>query len=304
MIAPAGGADRFPRPDWDAVYARIDPIEDDTAQFAAWVEAGRDWLKGIAAAVGDGFALHETRNFLILSNRTADQLGEISSVLERYRRDILEELEGLAQSDPRERLAVLWLEDDGMYYEYVSHFYPESGEFAMSSGMFITQGFPHFVFPHYDNFGSLEHIVAHELTHALLRHLPLPLWTNEGIATTLEDKLAGAWHSRFDPQILHRHQQYWNERSIQQFWSGESFQLPDEGNELSYALAQLLVVNLGHDFPRFRQFASAAQAADAGQEAARAAFGIGLGELLARWLGAGRWAPDPASWPAVHNQPE
>jgi len=68
-------------------------------------------------------------------------------------------------------------------------FYPEEGEFDLSSGMYINEGYGHFVFPAQDiNFA--EPIAVHELTHVCVVHLPIPLWLNEGMAVLMEDVLA------------------------------------------------------------------------------------------------------------------
>jgi len=165
------------------------------------------------------------------------------------------------------------------------------GEFALHGG-----GYPHFVFPHYDQFHDLERVMSHELTHALVSHLPLPLWLNEGIAVTMEEAIAGGMHARRTVELLDQHPDFWNEETMQEFWSGASFSRPDEGNGLSYGLAHLLTANLAHDFDRFRGFALAAHAADAGESAAREHLGISLGHMVGALLGEGDWEPQPERW--------
>lgn len=297
--------DRFPRPNWNAIWSRIEPITDEAEQAALWARAGREWLEQVAGALGQDYSVQDVQGFLVVSNRSLADLKGIGSVLKNARARILAELDGVAANDPRFPLAVLWLEDEARYYEYVSHFYPESGEFAFSGGMFLRVGYPHFVFPHYDEDWQLERVVAHELTHALVRHLPLPLWLNEGMAVTLEEMIAGVRHAAITEEKLAEHREYWTPELMQAFWSGESFSFSDEGNGLSYALGQLLVLNLGHDFPRFREFAIASDHADSGEAAAQRVFGVSLGDLIAGFLGDGDWAPDPDQWEAgVSSDPE
>jgi hypothetical protein len=288
--------DRFPRRDWAAIWRGIEPLAQETDRARLWAEAGRGWLSDLAGVLGPEYRVHDVNGFWLVSNRSPANLKGIGSHLKRARARIVAELDGIAVEDPACPLAILWLEDETRYYEYVSYFYPESGEFAFSGGMFLPGGYPHFVFPHYDEGWQLERVVSHELTHALVRHLPLPLWLNEGLAVTLEEMIAGVPHAAINEQTLAEHRAYWNPESIQKFWSGESFSQSDEGCGLSYALGQLLVLNLGHDFPRFREFAIGSDHEDSGEAAARQVFGIGLGDLIAGFLGEDDWTPRPEQW--------
>ena len=73
------------------------------------------------------------------------------------------------------------------------------------------------------------------MTHLALAHLSLPKWLDEGIAVNLERRLTGLRDSLYTPKELHeKHLEFWNEQSIQEFWSGTSFQRTDAGNLLSY----------------------------------------------------------------------
>jgi hypothetical protein len=60
-----------------------------------------------------------------------------------------------------------------------------------------------------------------------------------------QHKLTGVPPSIDTPPQMHAtHLQFWGESEIQQFWSGESFHRPDDGQMLSYDLARILVGNL------------------------------------------------------------
>jgi hypothetical protein len=68
---------------------------------------------------------------------------------------------------------------------------------------------------------------------------------------------------------------------------------------LSYDLARIIVEQLAKDWPRFEAFALAASHADGGDAAARAHFGVDLGEIARALLEqpeARGWAPNPSSW--------
>lgn len=294
--------DRFPRPAWPEIWQQLEELPSDSERRESWIAQGHRWLSDTAAVLGPDFGVHDLGSFWIVSNRPAGDLKHVGKVLEQARMTILADLEGVASDPELSRLAILWLEDEGQYYEYISHFYPESGEFGMSGGMFLSGGYPHFVFPHYDESWQLARVIAHELTHALVSHLPLPLWLNEGLAVTLEEMVVTGHPPHPAPDSLKEHVKFWDEERIQEFWSGESFTRSDEGHGLSYALGQLLTSNFGHDYQRFRQFALAANWNDAGEAAAQQVLGVSLGDVLASFLGNGNWAPQPERWKgATHS---
>jgi hypothetical protein len=289
--------DRFPRHDWAARWAALESLASDEAREQSWRQQGQQWLTEVVEALGTHVRLHDVGGFWIVSDRAPRELKDVGHLLQRARRRILSDLDGIASDPLFSQLAVLWLEDEQQYYEYIAHYYPEAGEFSVSGGMFLGGGYPHFVFPHYDVFHELEHVMSHELTHALLNHLPLPLWLNEGMAVTMEEAIAGPVHGGLTiPQVLDEHPDFWNATTIQEFWRGDSFSRPDEGNKLSYALAQLLTVNLGHEYGQFRRFVLASTPQDSGAAAVREAFGVELGDLVGAVFGEGDWSPHPERW--------
>jgi len=288
--------DRFPRRDWSARWEALESLASDEERALSWRQQGHHWLTEIVDVLGNGFRLHDVGGFWIVSDREPRIITRIGGLLQRARKQILSDLTGIAQDASYAQLAVLWLEDEQQYYDYIAHFYPESGEFAVSGGMFLGNGYPHFVFPHYEELSQLEHVLSHELTHALLNHLSLPLWLNEGMAVAMEENLAGPVRALTIPQLLFEYPDFWNPATIQEFWRGDSFTRPDEGNELSYALAQLLTVNLAHDYGRFREFVLASNAQAGGAAAAREQLGIDLGDLVGAVLGEGDWSPRPEAW--------
>jgi len=73
----------------------------------------------------------------------------------------------------------------------------------------------------------------------------------------------------------------------------------DEGNELSYDLARVLVSQFATDWDRFRQFALAADLADGAASSARQNLGIDLGAAACAVLEREpdpSWAPRPEAW--------
>jgi hypothetical protein len=96
-----------------------------------------------------------------------------------------------------------------------------------------------------------------------------------------------------------RHQKFWGPDEIQQFWSGKSFLRSDEGNELSYDLARIIVSQLGAAWDHFRPFVLSANANDGGASAAADHLGVQLGNVVSALLEqepSTQWEPNPATW--------
>lgn len=169
-------------------------------------------------------------------------------------------------------------------------FYPEDSKVGLSGGVYLNDGYGHFVFPAQDITFS-ESVAAHELTHACLFHLPIPLWLNEGLAMSMEDVVLNRNHFQMDRAIIAKHQTYWNEENIQTFWDGSSFANTDAGQALSYHLGQLLVRNISEDYAQFARFCKVAHVSDGGEKALLETFDISLGDLIEGLLGDGDWKP-------------
>jgi hypothetical protein len=206
-------------------------------------------------------------------------------------------LDRIAKEPRSGKLCVLIFEDQEQYYQYVSNYYPDEGEFSLSSGMFLQHGYGHFIFVQ-DYMSNIEPTIAHELTHCLLQHLRLPAWLNEGIAVKTEYRLCPpVGRPLYTPEEMRqKHLAYWNENTIQEFWSGKSWRRAGESNTLSYDLAVHFVSLGSRDFAAFAAFANAADLTDSGDAAARAHLGYPLAQLAAAVLGEGLWEPDPAKW--------
>ena len=187
------------------------------------------------------------------------------------------------------------------YYRYMQFFYPEEGEFALSSGVFLNSEYGHFAFPYVEMFEA-EATSAHELTHACLRHLPIPLWLNEGFAVTMEDEICGSVPLVMDNDRMSEHLAFWDSDTIQDFWSGASFGRPDQGSALSYELGRYCLRALSHDYDVFAAFTNTASFEDGGEAAALEHFGGSLGGLIHQFFGEGDWSPKPNTWAQTGNQ--
>ncbi|MBM0107365.1 hypothetical protein JM946_21715 [Steroidobacter sp. S1-65] len=288
--------EELPILDWQAA---VDWSARASNPASALIDCKRGWLLHLRDALGQGYDLRESAHAAVLSTGDERYAAAMLDFIERTRRRIAVTLEGVATFRDDDREILIIFDDPDSYYRYVSHAYPEDGEFAFSSGMFLHAGCPHFVTMR-DEHHTVERVITHEMTHASVAHLRIPLWLNEGLAVNAEDRLMGKQPKLFDPPDMRRkHLAFWSRDTIQEFWSGHSFGRPDDGCMLSYDLAQILVEILAGHWPQFRAFATAASYQDGGASAASEHMGIDLGESLAaifEQASADGWRPDPEKW--------
>lgn len=293
--------DGLPHVDWEQVHDWCDAFADPVHGGEAWLACERAWLLHLRDALGGNYRLVESGVALLLTcqdDRRADlTLAFIARTSQRVQRV----LGRIARVPEWGREILMLLEDTDSYYRYVSAFEPPGEDITASSGMFINHGCGHFVAVDRD-LGAVEPVIVHEMSHAMVAHLPLPAWVNEGMAVNAEQRLAGgAPDAPEQRELMGRHRAFWCPERIQGFWSGRAYLRPDEGSELSYDLGRILVEAMGSEWPRFEEFVLAARRDDAGAAAARRAFGIDLGTYVASILDADApeaWAPQPATWEA------
>jgi hypothetical protein len=290
----------FPIVEWDKARAWVDTVEPESRRLEAWTACERAWLLHFRDALGAQFRLDESEGAAIVSSLEPHQARTALDYMARTLRRIGAVLEGIVQTEVWGKDILIVFDDQEAYYRYVSHYYPDTGEFAFSGGMHINGGCAHFVTVKAD-LHQLEATIAHEMTHACLEHLPLPLWLNEGLAVNTERRLAGSQRLPLGAlERLHeRLRRFWSVLSIQDFWSGASFSRPGESNELSYELARILVEQLAKDWMPFAEFVRHADRADAGSAAALQYLGLDLGQAVTALVERETprsWSPDPAKW--------
>ncbi|BEP41750.1 hypothetical protein [Variovorax sp. V15] len=290
----------LPLLDWKAVDAWTGAIDDPGLRYKGKLLAQRAWLLHLRDALGPHFHLHESDKAFVLSSLEDVVAVATSAYVATTRTRIQRLLADIAHFEEHGKSILVVMDDDDAYYDYVSGYYPDSGEFAFSGGMFIDAGCPHFLVKRAD-LAAIEPVIAHEMTHSALSHLKLPRWLDEGLAVNTERKLAGAGVLPLGEreQLRRSHLKFWDEARIQEFWSGASFFRTDEGNQLSYELARILVEQMGQNWELFTRFASSAKREDGGAEAAREVYDMDLGAyaciLMEREPDA-QWTPDPQSW--------
>lgn len=289
----------LPTPDWKAVGSWVASISEPQAQAEAWAKAELAWLAHLQVALGEQYHLAQHEHALLLSPLEPRVATATVQFMTKTLSRISKVLDGVAKTPEWGSDILLVFEDEDTYYRYVSRYYPEDGEFAFSSGMHINFGCSHFA-TFQAELRVIEPVIAHEMTHACLGHLTIPAWLNEGLAVNTERRLSPPASQQYTPQQLHwMHQQFWNEETIQEFWSGKSFLRPDEGNLLSYELARILVDQFSRDWEAFKPFVQRAKLEDGGHEAASNLLGVDLGSTVVALFdlqATSSWAPDPTRW--------
>jgi hypothetical protein len=236
---------------------------------------------------------------MILSEAPMRVIKDACRSYEESLKRIIAGLEGVASDEGYGKHVVMMFASIEDYYGYITYFYPE-GEHPMSGGVCLSgEGYVHFAFPTTD-YSSYRTVLVHELTHGCLGHLPIPTWLNEALAMRMEQVICGSDIFHLDQEIYDKHTAHWNEETIQQFWTGESWELPGDSFELSYNLAQVIWRKIEADLaaPRAEilQFIMGSHLEDAGEAACQSSFALSLGDLVIDFLGEGAWAPEPTKW--------
>jgi hypothetical protein len=278
----------FSRPDWKAVHAFLQQHVTRDELGPAWNYVVYKWLEELSGDWGGGCRIRSSEHFYYLSDLDATT----TRVLLNYAESTVGAIRGFlgraAWSGYHGRHVLLLFSDPDDYFAYISYYHGE-GSHMLSGGIFIRRGYAHIALPYGDTL-TAQHVLAHELAHNLLCHLPIPLWLNEGLAVVIERQMTRRSFV-MSLELAERHRNYWNESNIQLFWSGKTFDEPGDGSELSYNLGEILVTLLAEKGTAFAEFVEAADWHDAGQDAAVKILGQGLEEVLAGFLGPDDWRP-------------
>src|SRR5262245_2537367 len=237
----------FPVPDWEAVGKWMEGVPEQE-RSAACGACERAWLLHLRAALGSAYRVDEQGGALLLSSLAPHLARATMEFMAKTGGRIVRLLDGIAVSPEWGKDILIVLDDEEPYYRYVSRYGDESGEFGRSGGMYIQRGCGHFVTMKND-LPMIEPVIAHEMTHGCLSHLPIPAWLNEGLAVNTEQRLCPPQRGLYTAFEMHaKHQRFWGDEEIQQFWAGKSFSRPDNGQMLSYDLARILVEQFSQDW--------------------------------------------------------
>jgi hypothetical protein len=265
------------------------------AFFQDWFIVLGQELKLHSHYAPNGFIRAWREEFLLLSPLDERRTELLARFCQRSARRICRALPELAQKSKDGALPIIVFPDTEVYQRYTAHLYREEAGIA-TAGMFVLAadddelhassslaGFGHFIVLA-DEIEHAEPTLVHEMTHALLSHLDLPLWIDEGIATMMEGSLA---HAASDPafvinrrsDLLRRHRLFWTEQTKPGFWDGSAFR-DGASSELAYDMAFRIVFELARDLSSFSAFAKAANPMDGGAAAADEIYGLPVEALL------------------------
>ena len=208
--------DGYPRPDWTAITEYVNKEFPDKDKHEIWCNIIRAWLNKLKIKLPTDSEVHESQNFILLTSEKEKYVNHLLGFLEKTLKEILSALHDIARDDGYGKHVVMVFDEIDNYFSYISYFYPDEGVFGISAGIYLNEGYGHFAFPHQDIIFA-EPIAAHEMTHALLSHLPIPLWLNEGIAVNIENHIVGVPSFRFDKEMVDRHRKYWGKEEVQAF---------------------------------------------------------------------------------------
>ncbi|MEW6349115.1 MAG: hypothetical protein AB1646_08625 [Thermodesulfobacteriota bacterium] len=286
----------LPIVNWREVDAWIYKLPFPHLQAEAWAECELAWLLHLRDALGPGYRLDQIEGTSLVSSLEPELAHAALLHMWHLREAILCILPGIARVPQWGTDILLILDDERLYYRYVSYYYPKKGEFSRSGAMFIDKGCAHCVTVKSDLYVE-ERAITHEMVHSYLAYLPLPLWLNEGITVNVEGRPGpDRRHPEETRWMLDKHAAFWHGKEIQEFWSGKSFSRPGGSNVLSYDLAGMMVEELAKDWDAFSKFVLAADRFDAGAGAALKHMGIDLGEFVKYMLykkSSANWSPDP-----------
>lgn len=278
--------------DWYRVHTHV--IEADIENLeVTYVELAREWLESLVAAWGDDFRLIESENFFLATSRNERIASDLLRVGEKTYETMTTQLPDLAAKCGAGHFVCLVADTQDRYYDYLSRFYPP-GEYGSSGGVCLREGYRHFVVNHSEP-DAQQFVMVHELTHELLFARGMPGWLEEGLTQLTEESILGYAYSDLEltREEADRHRRFWSEHGLREYWTGESFHWPDEGQRLSYMLSQVIVRNmLSQDRKKFLEFARRASSWDFGEHACRSVYDMSLRDWAAQFLGPGDWHVD------------
>ena len=275
-------ADGLTRLNADWITEHISTTVGEQAYDRAWRAIIPQWLGRLSEELRGTYRIDESPEFTILQPASVERPNRLVDHAERSRLLAMRFWPGLAiEQDVFGKHVVIVAESQDDYYDYTSHYYPD-GEFGGSGGMCIRgTGYTHMILNASAPYVQ-ELALTHEITHALLAQLPLPLWIEEGMVQIVEENI----NQNVVPYInAFEHKAYWSEHTLAGLWLGSAFHEEGPGQSLAYQLSRHMVFELAKkDMKRLIAFANEAMQLDAGRAAAIKHLGHSLSGCLPDFL--------------------
>ncbi len=302
-LAKIARAYPLPRVDWDVVGRWIAKHVPQAEQTQAWTDVVDQWLDRLDRALGKNNRAMLSKNLLLFAPSNFPYMERLLDFAEAGLVEIQTALGDLASESRRGPIVLLLFKDDRTYGRYTSPFDPAAGAVQSIGMCFRSSSLVH-VALRSATIEILERTVLHEITHACLGHLNLPLWLEEGITQMAEEAALPAW-SRFkiNSEQASANREFWREQGLNEFWWGDGFFALDGMQQFSYQFAQIMfrLITSTHK-QRLPEFVRRACADDAGDSAARDVLGMGLAEIAQQFLGPGNWEPVPPDGPSYSRR--
>jgi hypothetical protein len=131
---------------------------------------------------------------------------------------------------------------------------------------------------------NLRVVFSHETIHALIHHLRMPLWLEEGICRHLESESLRIHNLIYLSEHNFRRNEHWQAHGLETFWSGACF--GNLGAHEAYGLAGRIVRRLLQSGPQsFFKFTRLAKREDAGEAACRGVYGVSIKTIAGEMIG-------------------
>ncbi|MEO1237108.1 MAG: hypothetical protein AAFX76_10000 [Planctomycetota bacterium] len=283
----------LPRPDWGAVARRWDGVPEE-ARGAVWSAVELVWQERLAAAWGEGFGVRVEGERLLTTDLPTGEAAAVMGAVDRSLATIDRALAGLGLFEdggvtPGSEAAgydvVIVCRRVEDYLDYVADLDGPEHVGAVSGGVCVRGGGAVHVVAHGREGEALRGVLAHELAHARLAEMELPVWLEEGLVTHLENAVVPSEAYAPNMQTVAMHRGFWTPRRLDGFFSGEAFCGEDDADGLPYRLAYTVVGNLmAEDREAFVDLLATATWEDCGASACREVYGRELGEMVPRFV--------------------
>jgi hypothetical protein len=284
----------LPVPDWELIGEQIQREAPPTDHYEVWTDLARQWLTLTNEVFNNEYTMAETKHFVLLGWAADTPLAALGRFAELCRSELLSRLPGLANFDTPGKTPVLVFSGQDAYYTHIVDYHPD-GEYGVSMGMHFRTRYAHVAM---SRLWQLEPFptLAHELTHAALHHLQMPLWLEEGLTQLFEHDVAGTPFI-LDPKQVGEQKAFWRSEGLEPFWSGTGFSSPGDLQKYSYQLAEILLRLLMFDYSprwlgfdrsavvRLMNFLREAHRDDAGAASAQKHLNLSLTDIAAKSLG-------------------
>lgn len=253
--------DGLTHPNWELIDYWFSDSVPEAELDAVWTAIADHWLQRLITELGNGYDLYSLDDYRLVGNEGEATANHFLRFAQRSVRKTLSLLPQIASDDGPGTQVTLLFSDQDAYYRYTDRYYADMDKdaFGGSAGMCVRSGFTHIVINRCERW-ERERTIAHEYAHALLSHLAPPRWVEEGLVQLVETAVMDEPLAGLTVDMIHEHIDFWDDDTLAEFWTGESFHRPDEGQHLSYQLALWMANELMRD--RKEAFVSAINAFD------------------------------------------